>query len=225
MSDTKYSYYSTAAGYKIVGKSDSYVLTAGGGTIPVSNFMSTSHVANGITSTHINNWDTAFGFGNHAGLYKPIGYVPSWSEITGKPTIPTNADYVDRTTAQTIAGTKTFSSSPVVPTPTLSTHVVNKSYVDGNFASKTDLPEAYLTWGGKNHKGTYGPIDAAMVGELGANRLAYMNPVYTQVDYSQDGGSTWIDYGATDEQKVNLFNGNGTELRIGKNSTPRSRLY
>ena len=36
MSDTKYSYYSTAAGYKIVGKSDNYVLTAGGGTKSIS---------------------------------------------------------------------------------------------------------------------------------------------------------------------------------------------
>lgn len=32
------------------------------------------------------NWNTAYGWGNHAGLYRPIGYVPSWSEITSKPT-------------------------------------------------------------------------------------------------------------------------------------------
>lgn len=33
-----------------------------------------------------NNWDTAFGWGNHAGLYRPIAYVPAWSEVTDKPT-------------------------------------------------------------------------------------------------------------------------------------------
>lgn len=33
------------------------------------------------------NWNTAFGWGNHAGLYRPITYVPSWSEITGKPAV------------------------------------------------------------------------------------------------------------------------------------------
>ncbi|MCX7103602.1 MAG: tail fiber domain-containing protein [Methylobacter sp.] len=31
------------------------------------------------------NWNTAFSWGNHAGLYRPISYVPSWSEITSKP--------------------------------------------------------------------------------------------------------------------------------------------
>lgn len=31
------------------------------------------------------NWNTAYGWGNHAGLYRPIGYVPSWTEVTGKP--------------------------------------------------------------------------------------------------------------------------------------------
>jgi len=30
-------------------------------------------------------WDQAFGWGNHAGQYRPISYVPSWAEITGKP--------------------------------------------------------------------------------------------------------------------------------------------
>ena len=32
------------------------------------------------------NWNAAFGWGNHAGLYRPLSYVPSWGEITGKPT-------------------------------------------------------------------------------------------------------------------------------------------
>jgi hypothetical protein len=41
--------------------------------------------AHGITSTNITNWNAAYGWGNHAGLYRPIGYVPSWSEITSNP--------------------------------------------------------------------------------------------------------------------------------------------
>ena len=40
----------------------------------------------GITNTNISNWSSAYGWGNHAGLYRPIGYVPAWSEITSKPT-------------------------------------------------------------------------------------------------------------------------------------------
>lgn len=38
--------------------------------------------------------------------------------------------YVDTSTAQTVAGIKTFSSSPIVPDPTTGTQVANKEYVD-----------------------------------------------------------------------------------------------
>lgn len=41
--------------------------------------------AKGITSGNITNWNTAYGWGNHAGLYKPSSYVPAWIEVTGKP--------------------------------------------------------------------------------------------------------------------------------------------
>jgi len=51
----------------------------------ITNAMTTAHAANGITSGNISNWNTAFGWGNHAGLYRPISYVPNWNEITNKP--------------------------------------------------------------------------------------------------------------------------------------------
>ena len=38
---------------------------------------------------------------------------------------------VHNTGTETVAGVKTFSSSPIVPTPTTNTQVANKSYVDG----------------------------------------------------------------------------------------------
>lgn len=38
-----------------------------------------------ITSTNISNWNSAYSWGNHNGLYKLISYVPSWTEITSKP--------------------------------------------------------------------------------------------------------------------------------------------
>ena len=44
-----------------------------------------SHPAYRITSDSIKNWNSAFSWGNHAGLYKPLAYVPSWSEITASP--------------------------------------------------------------------------------------------------------------------------------------------
>lgn len=32
------------------------------------------------------NWNTAYSWGNHAGLYRPIGYVPTFAELLSKPT-------------------------------------------------------------------------------------------------------------------------------------------
>jgi hypothetical protein len=44
-----------------------------------------AHPSHGITGANIGNWNTAYGWGNHSGLYRPIGYVPAWSEITSNP--------------------------------------------------------------------------------------------------------------------------------------------
>ena len=41
--------------------------------------------ANGITLANITDWNNAFSWGNHVGLYRPISYVPTWSEITSNP--------------------------------------------------------------------------------------------------------------------------------------------
>ena len=38
-----------------------------------------------ITANNITNWNAAFGWGNHSGLYRPLSYVPAWIEITSNP--------------------------------------------------------------------------------------------------------------------------------------------
>ena len=94
---------------------------------------------------------------------------------------------------------------------------------DGSLAtiSTTDQYEAYLLWGGKNFSGNAcSPIDAALVSELGANRSQFLSPTYISVEYSRDGGETWIDYEATNDQKGNLFSVWGLSgLRLGKATT------
>ncbi len=42
--------------------------------------------AQGITGSNITNWNSAFGWGNHSGLYRPVSWVPSWTDVTAKPT-------------------------------------------------------------------------------------------------------------------------------------------
>lgn len=85
--------------------------------------------------------------------------------------------------------------------------------------SVSSMKESYLTWGGKNFSGSYGPIDAAMIDELGANRFQFLNPAGITIEYSNDNGSTWIDYGATDAVKRNLFSTNSSSVIIGKASS------
>lgn len=45
---------------------------------------------------------------------------------------------VHDTGAETVAGVKTFSSSPIVPTPTNPTDAANKDYVDSAAGALTD---------------------------------------------------------------------------------------
>lgn len=96
---------------------------------------------------------------------------------------------------------------------------ISKIAVNGTTYSLKDptgRKEAYLEWGGKNFSGSYGCIDAAMTPELGANRLAFIPAKAVTVEYSRNSGQTWVDYEATDAQKIALFDGNGTSLVIGK---------
>lgn len=94
--------------------------------------------------------------------------------------------------------------------------------IDGNsitpLTTTSNVKEAYLEWGGKNFRGSFGCIDAAMVDELGANRFMFLRAAGITVEYTRDGGTTWLDYGATDTQKVALFSV-GQSFYIGKANT------
>ena len=67
------------------------------------------------------------------------------------------------------------------------------------------MREANLLWGGRNISDSYSPIDGAMMSELSANVMAFPNPAGISIEYSRDGGITWLDYDATDKQKVEMF--------------------
>lgn len=82
--------------------------------------------------------------------------------------------------------------------------------------TSTKAKEAFLEWGGKNHTASYGPIDAAMINVLGANRLELAKPAGIAVEYSTDAGETWIDYEASDNDKQKLMSTIGATFVTGK---------
>ena len=84
----------------------------------------------------------------------------------------------------------------------------------------TSFPEAELSWGGKNLANAYSPVDAAMIGSLGANRWAFLPAAQISIEYTLDGGVTWLDYdGLSDGNKTALFTDNiSTNIWLGHNS-------
>lgn len=64
--------------------------------------------------------------------------------------------------------------------------------------------ENAVEWGGPSLSGRVSPVDVAMNEEFSANRLAYLPANDIVVEYSNDAGATWTDYGLTDSQKQSL---------------------
>lgn len=62
-----------------------YDITSGSGSMTYPNSgipISTGSAWGSSIPNNSPNWDTAYGWGNHAGLYRPISYVPADSEVT-----------------------------------------------------------------------------------------------------------------------------------------------
>jgi hypothetical protein len=53
------------------------------------------------------NWNLAYSWGNHAGLYRPISYVPAWSEVSSKPTTVSGYGITDAMTTSHAANSIT----------------------------------------------------------------------------------------------------------------------
>lgn len=84
----------------------------------------------------------------------------------------------------------------------------------------TGVKEKYLTWGGRNIAGDIAPIDAAMSYLHSANRAQFIPAEAITIQYSNNSGSTWLDYGALAEQKQQIFSSpDGGACFVGKHTT------
>lgn len=118
------------------------------------------------------------------------------------------------------ANTKTAAGYVAAPTAS-NPNKVWRTNSDGTPAWRDpSTPEAFLTWGGKNFASSYGPIDAAMIPQLGANRLAFFPKDKVILEYSTDSGNTWISV-TNDSLKARLFSTAGAYFYIGNSSATK----
>ena len=127
-------------------------------------------------------------------------------------TMATKADdaaVVHQAGTETISGAKTFSASPVVPTPSAGTQVANKTYVD-SVAVKASTPLAedqnLIAW-------TYDPLQAVGFTSTSPGTLALMRVIVrkastiTNAVYAVTSAGTSLTAG---ENWVGLYNFSGT---------------
>lgn len=80
-----------------------------------------------------------------------------------------------------------------------------KAELDKKMAKTDKIYEANLEWGNSDLLDSFSPVDAAMVPELGSDHFCFFPPSNVDIEYSIDGGKTWLDYGLTIDQKWKLF--------------------
>ena len=79
--------------------------------------------------------------------------------------------------------------------------------------------ESNLTWGGRNILGDISPVDAGCCDEFGHNKLAFLPASCLTVEYSNDGGVTWQDYGLSDAQKIAMMTTTGDTAVLASKNT------
>ena len=77
------------------------------------------------------------------------------------------------------------------------------------------LYESDLKRGETDKKDSIGVVDAALSNLHSANRFAFANPDGIIVEYTNDGGNEWKNYGLSDENKIKLVSGIGQSIYVG----------
>ena len=153
----------------------------------------------------------------------PASDVYAWAKAANKPTYTKSEvglGNVDNT-ADKDKVVKAATKLAIARTISLSEGASGKVSFDGstNIAIPvSDIKEAYLSWGGKNSSGTFGPLDAALINDLGANRLAFGSGNGIKIEYSRDNGATWAEY-TTDVAVKSRLLSTGGDFKLGNSSS------
>lgn len=93
---------------------------------------------------------------------------------------------------------------------------------DGTASAIKKITEKHVDWGSNYNEyksGNISPLMTAMSPYHAVNRFAIPKPAGITIEYSNDNQNTWVDYGATDEEKMNLTSNNRSAFLLGKKSS------
>lgn len=153
---------------------------------------------------------------------KYIGLFDEKEDIVTKEKLETKQDIITGAattiTNDNLTASRTLvsdASGKVAVSPVTSTEL---GYLDGVTSSvQTQLNKKLETvhdndmlWGGQNLSGNVSPTDAAMVSVIGGNKFALCKPQGITIEYTNDGGVTWVDYEATEKTKIDVISGIST---------------
>lgn len=129
-----------------------------------------------------------------------------------------NKFYVDTEVAKNKITVDTMLSS--TSTNPVQNKVVNAALAGKANASHTHNLNDITIKTAFNTTGSVDYISRSLIPYVSGTKFFGMPAAAITVEYSRDGGSTWIDYGLTDAQKMNIFDHSGSAgLYLGKAST------
>ena len=141
----------------------------------------------------------------------------------------TGVTAVSATTAnKVVTVTKVNSATTADSAAKLSTNAgtsVRPVYFSGGVPKEcTSIDEAKILYGTtSSFSANLSAIDMAVSSLHSANRLCFGNPDGVTVEYSTDGGSSWLDYGANDGTKIGLIsNDSYVSVYIGKKTSEKA---
>ena len=206
------------------------------GTITETDPLWSGSPSFGISDTNISNWNTTFSWGNHTGLYRPVSWLPSWADITNKPTTLSgygitdafSGNYNDLSNKPSL-----FSGSfgDLINKPTtLSGYGITDAF-SGNYNNLSNKPSLFDgTWTSLSGKPVFATVATSGSYNDLINKPTLLNSQWTTSGnniYYTTGkvgigttapdakltigtpGVTYTDYGITSDSRIGVVNGSG----------------
>lgn len=204
---------------KQAGKADqTFTLNGSAATISLDNttYSDATTAASGLMSASDKTKLNGIAAGAEANVQSDWSVTDTSSDayIKNKPTIPI-VDYP--VTDVKVNGSSVVSSKVAsFSVPTKTSQITNDS---GFLTSNSTLYLNKIENGAYNTRDYLNVVDNLLVEEASADKLAWLDPSFVSIEYSTDGGSTWIDSGYPASTKAKLFahgiNFTGGSFQVG----------